>query len=71
MYDQCLWDNIILTIQRMISAKRHWLNSKKNSSLLLVLIIGAILTKMLYDKKKSFIDQDISCSPTSSMKQKA
>ena len=71
MSEQCLWLLPIFTLQRMMSAKRHWLYSKKNPSMLLVLIKEAILTKMLYDKEnKCFIDQDLSCSPTSSMKQK-
>ena len=62
---------LIQTIQRMMSAKRHWLNSKKNP-ILWVLIKEAILFKWLWicdRESKSVIDQDVSCSPTSYMKQ--
>ena len=45
--DQFLWDILpILTIQRNLSAKRHWLKSKKKH-MLRVLIEEAILMKML------------------------
>ena len=61
---------LIQTIQRMMSAKRHLQNSKKNPTLW-VLITEAILLELLWicdRESKSVIDQDVSCSPSSSVK---
>ena len=67
MFEQSHWD-----ITHSDYSKKGVHQNPRETSMMWVLIKETILMKMLYiyDKEsKSFIEQDVSCSPTSSMKQ--